>query len=325
MGKVIPHRGKVIMERDVVIDTIKGIGIIIVVMGHLNYPDWIHDSIYLFHMPLFFIVSGILFTPCTLEKFISKRTKRLLAPIFPYMLLIIPMKALACYYKEIPIIQGLLSSSLLSLDAPIWFIPVFFCTQMIFFVIIKCNMLLARIFIMTILTVVGFYLISHRIDLPFYTTLTFFCFPLYLIGYLLKLKGVLEIETRKEIELLICAICILVLFFSLRMHLHLDIVRKEVDANPLFVYIPLLSGFMLVFYTAKICVKFKINRVFSFLGRNSYTIMLLHWPIINVIKSTESLGGGQYDNELLIIGISMSLIMGKMLWFVFPKICPDIR
>ncbi len=50
------------------IDIAKGIGIILVILGHLikNYNNilfgGIHDWIYSFHMPLFFILSGMTFS-----------------------------------------------------------------------------------------------------------------------------------------------------------------------------------------------------------------------------------------------------------------------
>lgn len=56
-------------NRDVTIDTLKGVSIILVVLGHViqyiyapnNYDDnWIFKVIYSFHMPLFFFVSGYL-------------------------------------------------------------------------------------------------------------------------------------------------------------------------------------------------------------------------------------------------------------------------
>lgn len=39
----------------------KGMGIILMVMGHAGCPLWLRDWIYLFHMPLFFFVTGYLF------------------------------------------------------------------------------------------------------------------------------------------------------------------------------------------------------------------------------------------------------------------------
>jgi fucose 4-O-acetylase-like acetyltransferase len=41
------------------IDIAKGIGIILVVVGHTSTPLYLHNIIYQFHMPLFFILSGL--------------------------------------------------------------------------------------------------------------------------------------------------------------------------------------------------------------------------------------------------------------------------
>jgi fucose 4-O-acetylase-like acetyltransferase len=44
------------LRRDLSIDFIKSIGILLVVLGHINSP--FGKFIYSFHMPLFFIISG---------------------------------------------------------------------------------------------------------------------------------------------------------------------------------------------------------------------------------------------------------------------------
>lgn len=46
-------------KRDVKLDVAKGIGIVLMVIGHTGCPNWLHSSIYSFHMPLFFIISGL--------------------------------------------------------------------------------------------------------------------------------------------------------------------------------------------------------------------------------------------------------------------------
>ena len=45
-------------QRDSTWDAVKGIGIILMVIGHSGCPTFLHDFIYLFHMGLFFFVSG---------------------------------------------------------------------------------------------------------------------------------------------------------------------------------------------------------------------------------------------------------------------------
>jgi acyltransferase len=45
-------------SREVYLDIVKGIGILLVVIGHLQLDNVIRNFIYAFHMPLFFYVGG---------------------------------------------------------------------------------------------------------------------------------------------------------------------------------------------------------------------------------------------------------------------------
>ena len=51
------HTGIPLSYRDDKWDMMKGIGIILMVLGHSGVPNSIHDFIYLFHMGLFFFGS----------------------------------------------------------------------------------------------------------------------------------------------------------------------------------------------------------------------------------------------------------------------------
>jgi len=44
--------------RNPVFDIMKGVTILLMMLGHTGIPEWLHTFIYSFHMPLFFIVSG---------------------------------------------------------------------------------------------------------------------------------------------------------------------------------------------------------------------------------------------------------------------------
>ena len=68
------------------LDTVKAIGIFLVYIGHCDIAS-VYPYIYMFHMPLFFLISGFLFSltnpvmenACT-GKFVWKKTKRLIVP-----------------------------------------------------------------------------------------------------------------------------------------------------------------------------------------------------------------------------------------------------
>lgn len=70
-------------ERNVVLDIAKGLLILLMVIGHSGAPAWLESCIYSFHMPCFFIISGILFSYFYLDKpftFIKKRVKSIWWP-----------------------------------------------------------------------------------------------------------------------------------------------------------------------------------------------------------------------------------------------------
>ena len=65
------------------IDTAKGIGLLLVMLGQLHVP-YMSAWIYTFHMPLFFFLSGVVFSgdKYSFKEFCIKRMKSLVVPYF---------------------------------------------------------------------------------------------------------------------------------------------------------------------------------------------------------------------------------------------------
>ncbi|MEI0739791.1 acyltransferase family protein [Paenibacillus sp. JTLBN-2024] len=61
------------------VDAAKGIGILLVVMAHVPIPDSLKQFIYSFHMPLFFLLSGMMFRSSSSPalSFIQKKSQKL--------------------------------------------------------------------------------------------------------------------------------------------------------------------------------------------------------------------------------------------------------
>lgn len=121
------------------IDTVKGIGLFLVVLGHLWYGSnqpAINTAIYSFHMPLFFILSGFVTRStdreCT-RKYIGKQFFRLLLPAYGFLALSMPLyfmqldgESLWTIVKRICFWDGLVPY-----NAPCWFFIVLFETKVI--------------------------------------------------------------------------------------------------------------------------------------------------------------------------------------------------
>src|SRR5436190_13636462 len=74
------------------LDAAKGIGILFVVLGHnhikLEYP-LIYQVVYSFHMPFFFLLSGMFFkSDYGLVELIRRRFNSLLRPFIAYLLIV---------------------------------------------------------------------------------------------------------------------------------------------------------------------------------------------------------------------------------------------
>jgi fucose 4-O-acetylase-like acetyltransferase len=85
-------------ERVEYVDIAKGIGIILVVMGHNDFAlisSFAHKLIYSFHMPMFFFMSGMFFKPdLPFWNFLQNRFRKLLKP-FLFMILFIYLASIS--------------------------------------------------------------------------------------------------------------------------------------------------------------------------------------------------------------------------------------
>lgn len=72
-------------KRNDVIDILKGIGIILMVVGHSGAPKIVNDIIFSFHMPLFFIASGWFFNEACLDNKKTYTTKKINTLYLPYL------------------------------------------------------------------------------------------------------------------------------------------------------------------------------------------------------------------------------------------------
>jgi len=134
------------MRRFEYLDIAKGIGILLVVWAHILIVGQSHRVIYAFHMPLFFLISGMLFRR---EKypnfwtFLRKRAKRLLVPFTIYSVITWTIWAIFRFVRHDsvvsywePLLQTVIakgSGAYMVHNSALWFIPCLFATEIIYF------------------------------------------------------------------------------------------------------------------------------------------------------------------------------------------------
>ena len=138
--------------RETWVDIAKGIGIILVIIGHANCPNLPHGIIYSFHMPLFFFLSRLFISRQCENNFhiyLKKNFKSLLLPYFYFNII-----SIAFYYtmsimfhKELLI--GNVQDNLIGIfvgmrfGSPyhhvLWFLPCLFFAKMLAYPIFKLS------------------------------------------------------------------------------------------------------------------------------------------------------------------------------------------
>jgi fucose 4-O-acetylase-like acetyltransferase len=122
-------------ERKKNIDIFKGLLIILVVVGHYD-TDIVHDVIFLFHMPLFFIISGLLLKKDHLmegTKYIKTKIQNLMIPYVVY--LVIDLFFIRQDYAAGSIVRALWGGRAVS--GVYWYITCFLFTLFLFSVMVR--------------------------------------------------------------------------------------------------------------------------------------------------------------------------------------------
>ena len=128
------------------LDYAKGLGILLVIWAHINSSGPIPTFLYFFHMPLFFFISGMLFSKKRYNSFgtfVQRKGKTLLKP---YVIYSVVTWAIWCIYNLavhndvesywMPLLQTVIaqgSQGYLVHNTALWFVPCLFAITLIFY------------------------------------------------------------------------------------------------------------------------------------------------------------------------------------------------
>ncbi|SDM69586.1 acyltransferase family protein [Bacillus sp. OK048] len=126
------------------IDTCKGIGIILVIVGHTPIDPTARSIIYAFHMPLFFFFSGYFFSENRYKNLKEIAISKFKSLIIPYISFSIISVFLLRFFFDQPIAlrvfleQMIISKrNSISYDDPIWFLTSLFTIEILFYLLAR--------------------------------------------------------------------------------------------------------------------------------------------------------------------------------------------
>ena len=290
-------------ERLAVFDVAKGLGILLVVFAHVNYTPESLIYIYSFHMPLFFLISGIFFNnkKYTFCQFLKSRFLRLICPYLffytallcassavKFILMDFSLSAIGTYknaFIQMFIAQG--SSSVIS--APLWFVPCLFAVEIIYYFISKLKVRFI-IPVCAILVLGGWMLETNFTQvaayLPWSLDSALFSLGFYAIGNLscgfLKniIKKIKESKYRSLISLSIALLCFAVVIPFAFLNGKVSLGSKILNNGFLF-YLTGIAGSAGVIFLSLAIINCKF---LQFLGKNTFCIMATHYFIDAYLK-----------------------------------------
>ncbi len=311
------------------IDVAKGIGIILVVLGHLNSAEQpVRNFIYSFHMPLFFLLSGIFFNDKTdFKTTFMKSVKTLLIPYLIFVAIDSLVYIIMHNFQWDSIIFAV-KTRLISMtgvrlritNLPLWFMFALFFTRILYYFIHKSKPLeIITIAVGIALVAVAKYFwyppkCMYIVGLP--------CVVFYSLGYRLK-KHIFNLDTiefsRRSVILSVAVIISLIITSNINDCV--NVYSYKYGNFILFYLNGILGSALTVILSVWLSRVKNISKVLMYLGKNSVVIMICHYYLCRIVLPNlmAYLNLGQYLYSYFTQAIATILILVSMIPIIYIK------
>jgi fucose 4-O-acetylase-like acetyltransferase len=232
------------MQRNKELDMAKGIGAMLVIFGHMTtYPRMIRTAIYSFHMPLFFIVTGILITIKPIKTdfitYVKHKVGTILLPAFFFELLMYIWNIIKYMLEHGFVSVAYAGKSFLGIflqigysdyTGSLWFLFTFFLACVLLYPIWKCERWVSKAVVGTLLIAVSYVIayVCPELFLPWHLEIVPCCMGYILLGHIAVVlyEKILAIHRMRGGSMSYMAgwICLLRCFFRTRLRTGLSFV-----------------------------------------------------------------------------------------------------
>ena len=261
----------------------KGITIILVVIGHFsstsmpNYFIEIKKIIYTFHMPLFFILSGFLYSysKYSFKELVILKVRRLVFPFISVSLIFFIVKYIGAFFVHIKTEVTFQSFIALLINPLHSYVPLLWFVYALFFIFIIYHLsrtLISNEFILFLL----FFIIALLVNIAPTNSIVdkiFLNIPFFISGIIAQ-KFILDKPSSR----------IVVVIFYIVMYICIFIIDFGVFSYFKIFILGLLGAFSIIVLSQIISRFNKIARVFIKIGIYSMSIYLLHPIFLNIPK-----------------------------------------
>lgn len=262
--------------RDLRIDVLKGIGILCVVWGHLR--GYFTTEIYIFHMPLFFFLSGMFFK--AKKGFVASRFRSLIVPFVLYTLAFALLFYLHGWERPWHRLSIWNPSAVVG---PTWFLIALFFTAIAYYGL--SLLIRRRELCFLVACAIGLVFYYWDIRLPLDLRQAGYALPFYAAGHFFHTHSLDKCRALPTYALWACAIA----FVATSAYCHINDFRFDLfciylPGNALWFYIGALAAIILLLNVRYFSRPTRLNRLLASLGVNSLAIMALHQPYLHLLR-----------------------------------------
>jgi len=315
-------------KRNNEIDIAKGFGIILVIWGHTVCP--VKPYFFIFHMPIFFLLSGYVFNVNDSVKATLKKKIRSLIIPFIFFLILQRIGFIIIHLIDrtfemshlllwMPVYPGITIG-------PLWFFIALFITTICFSVINRLPHEWIKFLFALLATFSGYLLSKFGIHLPLHidsalSMMLFFC-----VGSQLSRIHLDKLKSWKNRTLFSIA-SIMLYFLFLYVHLPAIDISLNIFGGPFILTLALMFlGCFMVLFSCKVLDYIPHIRTFmGYIGKNSLTVFAIHFMFIYALylvfpkEDITNLGGILITFFVLGVSLLLNIPLQKYFPFVFSQ------
>ena len=304
--KITPPENK--FKRLDYIDFAKAFGMLLIVWGHIRLGDWSNAFVYAFHIPLFFFLSGMVFSKKRypdFKSFLLKRVNSLIKPYIVFSVLTWIVWAAFSYVThanvdsywmplaETFIAQG--SGGFLLHNVPLWFVTCLFVVEIIYYFLADLKRLWIMVITIVMAAVSYWAIINFECFdvtlLPWNIEVAMLAIPFYAAGHwIVKAKthqGIMNMVNSHKITMIVlAAVFAYIVFVGSQYNGSISFGHADLGKNVFVTYGCGLTGTLMWLIGCILLADTKINKAgvkllewTKWFGRNSFNAMTIHNPI----------------------------------------------
>lgn len=295
------------------IDIAKSLGMLTIIWGHVRLGDWSNAFVYAWHIPLFFVLSGMVFDKnryANFSSFLLKKVKSLLIPyvIFSFLTWVIwavfsfivqaPIQSYWMPLAQTFIAQG--SGGFLVHNVPLWFVTCLFVMELLYYFI--ADLRRSWIIIVTILlAALSYCLITYWTGwdvtlLPWNLEVACLGLPFYAVGHLIVQKWGHQsmqekVSSHRGISVLLIMFLAVVVIIGSNYNGSISFGHSDLGKNVFVSYACAFFGVSMMIIVSMLLTVSSWNqkdtllmKVLKWFGRNSFIAMVIHNPIKGIVS-----------------------------------------